>query len=330
MSSFGEYLEKHQPLVYKSFLNAYHHDRLPHALLLVGESGTPLKETALYLAKSILCDDPSPLACEKCRSCERVAHGTYADFSFLDGEANSIKKEDVQEVVDKFSRTPIETKGKMIYVIHLVENLNENTINSILKFLEEPQPNTFAILTTQNESKILPTIISRCEKMRMLLVDKKEVIEESLALGVDRVDAEILSYFSSSPELIQIEAENEDYIYAKSLFAETLNLLNRPRNAAIFAFESKIIDSEPDKRAAKYYLDMLSVAFKDLVAIRNKQPILFSQYATLLEPLSTSLPHIEESLAEILRVRSELDLNINVTLILEHVAVYLTQTEVTR
>lgn len=330
MSKFGEYLEKYQPLVYRSFLNAFHSDRLPHAILLVGESGTPLKETALYLAKSIVCDEPSPLACESCRTCDRIAHGSYTDYSFLDGEANSIKKEDVQEIVNKFSMTPLESKGKMIYVIHLLENLNENTTNSILKFLEEPMPNTFAILTTENESKILPTIISRCEKMRMLLVDRKEVIAQALDLGVSLEDAEILAYFSSSPDTIRVESDEETYINTKTLFVETLNLLNRPRTAAIFAFENKILDSELDKRGARYYLDMLSIAFKDLVALRNKQPILLSQYAKLLEPLSASLPHIEDSLAEILRVRSELDLNINVSLILEHLIVFLTNMEVTR
>lgn len=330
MSKFGEYLEKYQPLVYRSFLNAFKADRLPHAILLVGESGTPLKETAIYLAKSIICDDPSPLACENCRTCLRMANQSYTDFSLLDGEASSIKKEDVQEIVEKFSRTPLETKGKMIYVIHLIENLNENTTNSILKFLEEPVPNTFAILTTENESKILPTIISRCEKMRMLLVDRKEVIQDALDLGVSREDAEILSFFSCSPDIIRTESEDETYLLTKTLFNESLNLLNRPRNAAIFAFENKILDSELDKRGARYFLDMLSLAFKDLVAIKKKQPILLSQYAKLLEPLSDTLLHIEESLAEILRVRSELDLNINVSLILEHIIVYLTNPEVTR
>ena len=74
-------------------------------------AGVPLKEAALFLAKSILCSNPSPLADEECRYCKRIEHGTYADFFMLGGEAESIKKDDVQEIVAGFSKTPLEEKG---------------------------------------------------------------------------------------------------------------------------------------------------------------------------------------------------------------------------
>jgi DNA polymerase III gamma/tau subunit len=61
---FASYLETKQPLVWKTFSNAMLTHRLSHAYLLSGEAGAPLKETALFLAKSILCDHPSPLADE--------------------------------------------------------------------------------------------------------------------------------------------------------------------------------------------------------------------------------------------------------------------------
>ncbi len=55
---FGDYLEKKQPLVYRTFANAIENKRLAHAYLLCGESGTPLLETAKYMAKSLICDHP--------------------------------------------------------------------------------------------------------------------------------------------------------------------------------------------------------------------------------------------------------------------------------
>jgi DNA polymerase-3 subunit delta' len=143
---FGAYLEKKQPLVYRSFSHALASIiGSPTPILLSGEAGTPLKETALFLAKSILCDHPHPLADDTCRSCQRVDHGTYSDLLILDGEASSLKKEDVQEVVSDFTKTPLEEKGIMIYIIHLVENMTVEAVNSLLKFLEEPSQNTYAI-----------------------------------------------------------------------------------------------------------------------------------------------------------------------------------------
>ena len=154
----GKYLQEHQPVIYKTFLNALQNDKLSHAYLLVGNKGTPLFEVAKFLAKSILCDDPSPLACNNCISCLRIDDNNYPDFILIDGSKESIKKGDIGDIESKFEKTAFETKGKMIYVLHLIENMTEEAINSILKFLEEPKPNVYAFLTTNNENKILPTI----------------------------------------------------------------------------------------------------------------------------------------------------------------------------
>lgn len=70
----------------------------------------------------------------------------------------------------------------MIYIINLVENMNVQAINSLLKFLEEPPANTYAFLTTENETKVLPTILSRCEKLRMLLIPKDIIKNEAIKM----------------------------------------------------------------------------------------------------------------------------------------------------
>ena len=160
---FQDYLQTYQPLVFQTFKNALESGRISHAYLLSGEKGVPLLETATYLAKSLLCEHPNPLACDECLSCKRISHHTYTDFILLDGKEGQIKKGDVQEIVGDFSKTPLEAKGIMIYIINLVENMNVQAINSLLKFLEEPPANTYAFLTTENETKVLPTILSRCE-----------------------------------------------------------------------------------------------------------------------------------------------------------------------
>ena len=322
---FASYLETKQPLVWKTFSNAMLTHRLSHAYLLSGEAGAPLKETALFLAKSILCDHPSPLADEECLTCTRIDHRTYSDFLLLDGEENTIKKEDVQEVLGDFSKTPLEEKGIMVYIIHLVENMTVEAVNSLLKFLEEPTPNTYAILTTENEARLLPTIVSRCESMRMLLAPRDEVIADAISLGVEKKDAELLSYFCNNGELIAIEAKEDGYANAKKAFEASLNALAKTRSAAIYAFEKNIIPNLGKKEDTRYYLDMLSLAYKDLLSLKENRPIALTSYATLLEPLSEKLPHLSDSLLEIMKCRGELDLNLSVPLLLEHLVNRLTK-----
>lgn len=270
------------------------------------------------MAQSLLCDKPNPLACEECRTCLRLEHGNYADFLILDGEGGTIKKDDVQDVVGNFTRTPLESKGIMIYIIHLVENMTPEAINSLLKFLEEPTKNTYAILTTANEARVLPTIVSRCETIRMVLAPREEVIAEAKAEGVAEEDAELLSYFCNSGVLLAKEAKQSDYKDAKASFEVALQALNGSSSEAIFAFENEIIPSLSSKEDARYFLDMLSLAFKDAIAQKEKQRIVLVSYAKLIEPLANNLPHLEESLLEIMKVRNQLDLNISISLLLEH------------
>jgi DNA polymerase-3 subunit delta' len=319
---FGTYLEKRQPLVYKTFANALRDQRLAHAYLLSGEAGTPLKETAFFLAKSILCDRPDPLACEECRTCVRIDHGSYADLLFLDGQSGTIKKDDIQNVLANFARTALESKGLMIYIVHLAENMTPEATNSLLKFLEEPTKGTYAFLTSQNEARLLPTIVSRCETIRLLLIPRQDVIAEAEEEGLAPADAEILSYFCNSGLLAASEARTESYGRAKKDFLAALEALAGPPSAALYAFERDIIPTLAKKEDARYFLDMLSLAFKDAIAMESGQPIVMASYAKLIEPL-TRLPHLGDSLREIMRARSLLDLNIGLPLIIAHLAYFI-------
>lgn len=317
------YLENRQPILWRVFSNAKAMNRINHAYLLSGEAGIPLKEAALFLAKSILCDNPSPLADEECRYCKRIEHGTYTDFFLLDGEEETIKKGDVQEVVAGFSKTPLEEKGILIYVIHLVENMTTESINSLLKFLEEPGKNTYAILTTQNEARILPTIISRCETIRMVLSPKKDVIQEATELGVSQSDADLLSNFMNSGALLKEMADSEEYQDMKALIETALTHLNQDGASAIYGFEKDIIPNLSKKNDAKFFLDTMVLVFKDIVAHKENLPIKLVSYDTLIKPLADQLNHVEESLIEIMKSRSQLDLNISTSLLLEHVIAYI-------
>lgn len=189
------YLKKYQPVVYKTFVNAIESNHLSHAYLLTGSPGMRLKDAAMYLAKSLLCENRNPLACSNCITCLRIDEGNYADVIVVDGDLNKIKKSDVSRITQSFDKTALEEKGIMIYVIHLVEKMTPIAINSLLKFLEEPGNNVYAFLTTENESKVLPTIISRSQVLRFKSIPRDDVIEDAIKEGVLQEDAELLSFF---------------------------------------------------------------------------------------------------------------------------------------
>ncbi len=323
--NISDYIREHQPALFKTISNAFLTDHLSHAYLLSGEAGTPLLPVAIHLAKSLVCDEPSPLACGKCLTCLRIDDGNYADFMIFDGSEKTIKKEDVQSVEGNFEKTALESKGKMIYVLHLVENMTAEAVNSLLKFLEEPGKDIYAFLTTENEAKVLPTILSRTQTIRLKLNDQKIVISEAIDLGVTQSDAELLSYFFNDGEAILQRSSDEDYQQAKKALEELLSALTRSTDEAIFVSQQTVIPLLKSKEAARFYLDMLAQAFRDIINLPYGGKITLASYGNILNELSHRLPHIEKSLLDIMTARGQLDLNLNISLVLDHVIYSITK-----
>lgn len=320
-----EYLEKYQPIVYKTFTNALLSGRLSHAYLLSGHTGMPLKESAIFLAKSLLCDNPSPLACEKCITCLRVDEGNYADLMIIDGEVDKIKRADVERIMNNFDKTALEEKGIMIYILHLVETMTANTVNTILKFLEEPGKNVYAFLTTENESKILPTILSRTQIFRFNERPQQEVIDEALSYGVSNEDAEMLSYFYNDGETIKAFAQTPEYQAAINALNEQLEAMLINADNAIYVCQRHIIPQIKDRNIAKIYVKMLTNVFQDLVNISVNQDITLKSYDKILHELSGILKNIDKSLIMLMSTISKIDLNVNIPLILDHLIYEITK-----
>lgn len=319
----GKYLKEHQPVIYQTFVNSIQNETLSHAYLLVGNPGTPLLETAKYLAKTILCDEPSPLACDNCITCLRIDSENYPDIVMLDGEKGTIKKEDVLAIEEKFDKTAFESKGIMIYIINLVENMTVEAVNSMLKFLEEPGAEIYAFLTTNNENNVLPTIISRCQTLYLKSRPREDVINEALEFNVEREDAELLSFFYNDGEriyeLLNNKDENEVYQDMKKAVVKFINALNEDeKGSAIYIMEHDIFSVVKSKEDLRYFLDMLSQFFEDLLNIQSNRSIILTSYATILNSLATKLRHVSSSLVEILKQRTIINLNVNSSLLLDH------------
>lgn len=327
-----KYLKNYQPVIYQTFLNSLQKDQLSHAYLISGSNGAPLLDVATFFAKSILCDDPSPLACNSCITCLRVDDGNYPDFFVFDGSKATIKKEAVTTIESAFEKKAFENKGIRVYVLHLIENMTIEAINSILKFLEEPGQKVYAFLTTNNENVILPTIISRCQVLRLKLIDKQIVIRTAIEEGVDKKDAELLSYFYNDGELIKEVLEdkesNDAFFTAKECFEGIIQILAEGEtNDIIYQAQSNITNRIKSKEACRYFINMLVMAFEDAINIQNQKNAFLESYATILETLASKLSHLDESLIELLKCSSVVNANVNIPLLIDHIFYTITKEE---
>jgi DNA polymerase-3 subunit delta' len=158
-------------------------DRLPHAVLLVGQRGAGKFALAHAFAAGLLCESPRPDggACGTCHPCNWVATGGHPDFRLLQPEAlaeedevpsgDERKKEKASQQItiaqvrglDDFLAVGTHRAGLRVVLIHPAEAMNRNTANALLKSLEEPPPGTLFLLCCSEPLRLLPTIRSRCQ-----------------------------------------------------------------------------------------------------------------------------------------------------------------------
>ncbi len=151
---------------------------LSHAYLFVGPAHVGKTTLAIDFARAVNCNENKP-PCGTCQSCLRILEGKHSDVEIIgmnqdisnksqsESAAHSeIGIKEIQELQRHASLPPFEGKKK-IFIIDGAENLSTEAANSILKILEEPPPNVIWILLSVEENKILPTILSRCQRLEL-------------------------------------------------------------------------------------------------------------------------------------------------------------------
>lgn len=303
------YLKKYQEIPYNIFKNALENNRFFHAYLLSGPTGTPIFEIAKFLSKCLL-NNKHELKEENNIISKTVENGTYPDLIIIDTKKEQVKIDDIRRIEDKFSQTSINQLGIKIYIINLIENLRPNEANALLKFLEEPLDNTYAILTTENEYSILPTILSRTEIVRFSSVNKNDLIDECIKLGVNKKDAEILTFFQNDASMIKEEIENEYYLEVKQYVENFINLLPNKEKLRFFVL-NEINPNLKSKIQIRLFIDLLIIYLKEANKMKLKENIIIGESKDKLNVIISNVNSIDDAILKLMNYRYELSYNLN-------------------
>lgn len=165
-----------QEHVVRTLRHAIESGRVANAYLFVGPRGIGKTTTSRIFAKALNCTSPNGVEpCGKCENCVQIAEGRSLDVMELDGASHN-KVEHVRPIIDAVQFKPTASKYK-IFIVDECHMLTPAAWNALLKTLEEPPPYVKFIFATTEGDKVLPTIISRCQRFDLHRIQTNQIVD---------------------------------------------------------------------------------------------------------------------------------------------------------
>lgn len=169
-----------QKHIVRTIENALANNKIAHAYLFCGPRGTGKTSMAKLFAKALNCEEGLGHQCNHCSNCQSVTDGSHPDVIEIDAASNN-GVEEVRDLIEKVKYLPIKGKYK-VYIIDEVHMMTSGAFNALLKTLEEPPAHVVFILATTEPHKVLPTIVSRCQRYDFTKVEDDAIREKMVEI----------------------------------------------------------------------------------------------------------------------------------------------------
>lgn len=300
-------------------------NRLPHAYLFYGPSGTGKKLAALQFTKALYCTALSTDACDTCATCHKIANRNHPDVLMIEPEGASIRIEAIRTIQNRLSYKPYESQRTTI-IIDGCESLTLPAIHALLKTLEEPPGNALLLLTGRKEALPL-TILSRCQLLSFQPLASQHIAAILSQRGVDAETARAAASLAEGSLDVFVETEPAQ-VLAKRQAAYTLlcDALGA-RDPGLF---SKARQLAGKREQCEELLRWLELLCRDMVMLKvaPTTPLYNQDVRAVLNDLARPLTRerLLDTCDLIEQLRHYLAMNVNPQLIFERLLVHLQQT----
>ena len=295
-------------------------DRISHAYLFSAKKGSGKSKLAFEFAKASFCEESQLDSCGSCINCRKMDHQNHPDFkiiSVLEGKS-AISIDQIRELKKEIAYKPYDSDHK-IYIIEAAEKMTKEAANSLLKTLEEPPSFATIILLVEDSGRLLPTLVSRCQQIKLRNVSKKKIKELLLAEGLENKEAEILSSTAAgSPGKALEILEIDNYFAERQKIYDFLKDINSKNTIEIFKITEKLTSL---LKADFPCFDLLSDWYRDIMMIKQDylDAVINKDYFEELKELAAemNLQTIVRNLELIAQSEEYIDRNIKEELSLE-------------
>jgi DNA polymerase-3 subunit delta' len=292
-------------------------DAIAHAYLLVGPRHVGKGTLAINLAQALNCNGPE-LPCGQCRSCQRILEGKHADVTPIGLDSKTeIGIDDIRGLQRLANLPPYEGKCK-VFIIDDAEYLSTEAANSLLKILEEPPQGVVWLLLAAEEEHLLPTIVSRCQRLELKPVPSERVQEVLVnSYNVDADKAKLLTQLCHGRLGWAVSAlANDDILELRSQrIAKLVSLLAAGLEQRFAHAQELASQFSQNRKAGAEIIEMWLDWWRDLMLIRGgcREGIINVDYEATLEEQARglSLSEIKGFLANLGSLQEEISKNVN-------------------
>lgn len=289
-------------------------DKIAHAYLFEGIEGCGKKKTALAFVEAVFCGQSE--GCGHCSSCCKLAAKQHPDLHMVEPDGAFIKIDQIRDLQRNLAFRPFEAPKKAC-IIDGVDRLNPAAGNALLKTLEEPPGNALLILVTDNPGGVLPTVLSRCQRLHFSALPEATIAVLLRETGVEMEAARIIASLSAGSMRKAVDIGEETALHERRSFLERINSLSLGDITPLFAFAEELAG---DKEKALELLELLTAFQRDaLLLLNGNREIINTDLLPLIEQEAGGFSgeNIMERISHVAEIRRALLSNVNPRLALE-------------
>nr|WP_312575992.1 DNA polymerase III subunit delta' [Sedimentibacter sp.] len=252
----------------RSLINSVKNDNVSHCYIFEGPKGMGKYELSLVFAQSLFCNDFNNEPCNSCGNCKKFNSMNHPDLHVINAEEKTIKREDIDNLIESINKKPYESKVK-VYIIKNCHDMTLQAANTFLKTLEEPPNDSVIILLTNNINMLLPTIVSRCQVIKLRDINQNEIRTFLMdKYNIEEVRACIAACYSKGilNKAINIILGRDDILEKRKIVIELFDKIIKMDSGIIFECENYF---EDQKDNIDEIIEIMMLWVRDVSFVKN-------------------------------------------------------------